>query len=398
MRSGASLSHVSQYNENAVIHALRALGPTSQTDIAAHTGLSVPAVSSIVRNLRQEGYLTELRTESVGRGRPRVIVDIVASANYAIGLHIDPAIMSAALLDLRGQVVAANTSVSIDPNDPSGSLDEAATLIEGLVAGSGIDRERLLGACAAVPGPLDDATGSLIDTVWLPSWTGVNIGGALTHRLGTPVPVIKDTHAAVTGEVWVRGGDALDSTMVFVYLGIGTGIGLAMRGEAIRGAWGNAGEIGRMLVALGDDDKHGMDNDPFHLVQEAHERGILPATAPSRWELHQQEAQLRELCRIATDGDAGAAAILRAAGERLAEMVVMVVEVFDADTVVYGGPNWEHLQPFYEAPAVAALARPSARGPHPVQVLPTVMGTAVGAIGAACFVLDERFAPRLGRR
>ena len=40
MRPGASLSHVSQYNENAVIHALRVLGPTSQTDIAAQTGLS----------------------------------------------------------------------------------------------------------------------------------------------------------------------------------------------------------------------------------------------------------------------------------------------------------------------------------------------------------------------
>ena len=77
MRPGASHSHISQYNENAVIHALRALGPTSQTDIAAHTGLSVPAVSTIVRNLRQDGYLTEVRTESVGRGRPRVIVDLV---------------------------------------------------------------------------------------------------------------------------------------------------------------------------------------------------------------------------------------------------------------------------------------------------------------------------------
>ncbi|WP_269452154.1 hypothetical protein [Tessaracoccus coleopterorum] len=104
------------------------------------------------------------------------------------------------------------------------------------------------------------------------------------------------------------------------------------------------------------------------------------------------------MCRIAVAGDEAASGILRAAGERLAEMVVMTVEVFDADTVVYGGPNWEHLQSFYEAPAVAALARPSARGPHPVTVLPTVMGTAVGAIGAACFVLDERFVPRLGRR
>lgn len=394
MRTGASLSHVSQYNENAVIHALRALGPTSQTDIAAQTGLSVPAVSSIVRNLRGQGYLTELRTESVGRGRPRVIVDLVPSASYAVGLHIDPAIMSAVVLDLRGHVVEQGSSESIDPNDPSGSLDEAAHLIDDLVTASGIDRGRLVGACAAVPGPLDDATGSIVDTVWLPGWTGIPIGEALTHRLDTPVPVIKDTLAAVIGENWVRAGESLDSTMIFVYLGTGTGIGLSINGEPVRGASGNAGEIGRMLLSLGRPGRRGIDNDPFVLVQEAHDQGVLTAEPPSRWELRALERQFRDLCTIAGDGDERAGKILRAAGSRIAEMVVMAAEVFDADTVVFGGPNWVFVREFYEDLAVAALARPSARGPHPVAVLSTAMGKAVGSIGAACAVLDARFVPR----
>lgn len=398
MRQGASLSHVSQYNENAVIHALRTLGPTSQTDIAAHTGLSIPAVSSIVRSLRHEGLLTELRTESVGRGRPRVIVDLVPSANYAIGLHIDPALMSAVVLDLRGKVAHHATSESIDPNDPSASLDEAGELIHQLVRDSGIDRTKLLGACAAVPGPIDDRSGSITDTVWLPGWAGVAIGEALTRRLGTPVPVVKDTFAAVTGEMWVRGGAMIDSTVVYVYVGTGTGLGLAINGEPVRGASGNAGEIGRMLVALGTPELRGMDNDPFILVQEAHELGILDAPPPTRWEHRQLEAQFRRLCRLADDGAEEAEALLLNAGRRIAEMVVMTAEVFDADTVVYGGPNWVHVQPYYEPAALAALARPSARGPHPIEVLSTAMGAKVGAIGAACTVLDARFVPRLSAR
>lgn len=394
MRSGANLSHVSQYNENAVIHALRALGPTSQTEIAAHTGLSVPAVSSIVRSLFQEGYLTEVRTESVGRGRPRVIVDLVASANFSVGLHIDPSIMSAVVLDLRGHVVRAGASELIDPNDPDSSLDAAARLIDDLVDSSGINRDRLLGACAAVPGPLDSRTGSIVDTVWLPGWTGVAIGDALTRRLHTPVPVIKDTLAAVIGENWVRAGESLESTMIFVYLGTGTGIGLSINGEPVRGSSGNAGEIGRMLLSLGAPGKRGIDNDPFSLVEEAYGLGLLDGTPPLRQELRALEPQFRELCRLAMDGNRDAVHILSDAGSRIAEMVVMVAEVFDADTVVYGGPNWGHLRPFYEAPAVAALGRPSARGPHPVAVLSTAMGAEVGAIGAASAVLDARFVPR----
>lgn len=397
MRTGASLSHISQYNENAVIHALRALGPTSQTDIAAHTGLSIPAVSSIVRNLRHQGFLTELRTESVGRGRPRVIVDLSPDASYAVGLHIDPAIMSAVVLDLAGHVIAMGTSSAIDPEDPHGSLDAAAELIDGLIRESGIHPDKLLGACGALPGPLDAETGSVVDSVWLPQWTGVRIGDALSQRLGTTVPIIKDTLAAVTGEAWVRGGSALDSTMVFVYLGTGTGIGLSLNGEPVRGASGNAGEIGRMLLSLGHESLRGMDNDPYNLVMAAHDERLLDAPPPARDNIHEVEVQFRALCQTASAGDAVAVSIMRGAGSRIAEMVVMVVEVFDADTVVYGGPNWPLTMPFYHDAAVAALARPSARGPHPVTVLSTAMGTEVGAIGAASFVLDSRFVPRLGR-
>lgn len=393
MPSGASLSHVSQYNENAVFHALRALGPTSQTDIAAHTGLSVPAVSSIVRNLRAQGYLTELRTESVGRGRPRVIVDLVPTAAYSAGLQIDPTVMSAVVLNLQGEVVEAGTSEEVNPRDAVASLDAAAALINGLITTSGIDRTHLLGACAAVPGPLDDTTGSILDTVWMPGWAGTAIGQALTDRLHTPVPVLKDTLAAVIGENWVRAGGVLDSTMIFVYLGTGTGIGLSINGEPVRGSSGNAGEIGRMLLSLGTDGRHGMDNDPYYLVEEAQMAGLLPPR-PADLDLHALEAQFRQLCALALDGDTTAGRILRGAGGRIAEMVVMVAEVFDADTVIYGGPNWQFVRPFYEDLAVEALARPSARGPHPVRVESTAMGTQVGAIGAACAILDARFMPR----
>lgn len=396
MRFGTSLSHVGQYNENAVIHALRALGPSSQGDLVARTGLSVPAVSAIVRSLKQRGYLTELGTEPVARGRPRVILDLVPFASYAVGLHIDPAIMSAVVLDLRGTVVHAGTSEAVRPDDPLRSLDEAAGLVEGVIADSGIDRERLLGICAAVPGPIDGARGSITDPVWMPGWAGVSIGEHLAQRLGSPeapIPVIKDTLAAVIGENWVRGGESLESTMVFVYLGTGTGVGLSMNGEPVRGSSGNAGEIGRMLVALGES-KGGMDNDPVVLVEQAHSLGVLNGALPSRSEPRQLEDQFRLLCRLALDGDETADRMLRAAGGRVAEMVVMVAEVFDADTVVFGGPFWELLQPFYEDLAVAAFQRPSARGPHPVAVLSTAMGAKVGAIGAASAVLDARFVPR----
>lgn len=305
MRIGASLSHVGQYNENAVIHALRGLGPTSQTEIAGATGLSVQAVSSIVRNLITRGYLREVRTESVGRGRPRVILDLVASAGFALGIHVDPSVMTSVILDLRGSVVASAMSRDVDPDDPAQSIDLVADLTLRLLERSRMDRSRAEGACLAVPGSIDHPTQSIRESLWLPGWTGSAPGEALGKRLGMRVPVVKDTLAAVIGENWVRAGASLDSTMVFVYIGTGTGLGLSLNGEPVLGFSGNAGEVGRVLVAVGTQGGAGLDNDVVVLVERAHQQDILPGPVPDRRDLCSMEADFHVLCALALDGDPG---------------------------------------------------------------------------------------------
>lgn len=400
MRTGVSLSHISRYNENAVIHALRRLGPTSQTDIARVAGLSVQTVSSIVRGLTAGGFLREVRRESVGRGRPKVIIDIVADARYAVGVHVDPALMSAVVLDLRGRVVMSRTSGDVDPENPHASMDIAAGLVRGTLSASGVDEHLVVGTCLAVPGPLNAVSESIGASVWLPGWNGFPLGEALGSRLTMRVPVVKDTLAAVIGENWVRAGDALDSTMVFVYLGTGTGVGLSLNGEPVQGSSGNAGEVGRMLVALGEPARglDGLDNDPVVLVETAHARGVLGGHPPARGNLRLVDRQFRSLCRLADRGNGGALTILRAAASRIAQMVVMATDVFDADTVVFGGPYWDLVRKVYEPATSEALREPSARGPHPVSVSSTAMGSEVGAIGAASVVLDTRYVPRAPRQ
>ncbi len=401
MRTGVSMSHISKYNENAVFHALRRLGPTSQTEIARATGLSVQGVSSIVRSLTAGGLLTEVRRESVGRGRPRVILDIVAHARYAVGVHVDPSLMSAVVLDLRGSVVTSLTSEDVDPEDPERSIRVAAGLVRGALMTSAIDEQLVLGTCLAVPGPLNDTSGSIVDTVWLPGWTNFPLGRALGSVLGMRVPVVKDTLAAVIGENWVRAGATLESTMVFVYVGTGTGVGLSLNGEPVRGFSGNAGEVGRMLVTLGRSASRGvdgLDNDPVVLVETAHAMRVLEGETPRRGDLRLVDRQFRELCQMAGRGHPDAYAILQAAALRIAEMAVMTSDLFDADTVVFGGPYWDLVRSFYEPAAISALNQPSARGPHPVTVLSTAMGSEVGAIGAASVVLDDRYVPRAPRR
>lgn len=397
MRIGSRVSDLGKYNENTVIHALRRLGPASQRDIAEATSLSIQTVSIIVKNLTGRGYLSEVRTVSPGRGRPYAIVDLVASARHAVGLHIDPTVMTAVVLDLRGQIVDSVTSDSIEPEDPHVTLGAGADLVKRLVKDSRV-QESLVGACLAVPGPLD-SHGAMVDSVWLPAWSGLRLSPVMGDLLDMHVPVVKDTLAAVIGEGWVRARETLDSTLVFVYVGTGTGVGLALGGEPIRGYSGNAGEVGHMLLALASrgQDATGLDNDPVVMVQAARQQGLFRDSSPRREDMVGIERQFRELCEMGERGDARAAKLLEGAAGRIAQMVVMTTELLDADRVVFGGPYWELVEPWYRPAVEQALAAPSARGPHPVQVLSTAMGTHVGAIGAASVVLDDRYVPRSPR-
>lgn len=322
-----------------------------------------------------------------------MILDIVASARFALGVHIDPSVMTSVILDLRGSVVAS-AGEPIDVDDPGLSISRAADLTLDLLDASGVDRSRAIGACLATHGPVDEETQTSRESLWLPGWRGFPAAQMLGERLGMRVPVVKDTVAAVIGENWVRAGASLESTMVFVYLGTGTGLGLSLNGEPVLGFSGNAGEVGRILVAVGVQGAAGLDNDPMVIVERAHQEGILPGAPPERRNLREMETQFRQLCALALDEHAGARSLLALAAERIAAMAVIATELIDANMVVFGGPYWDAVRPVYGPIVREALDRPSARGGHRMELFSTAMGANVGAIGAASVVLDARYVPR----
>lgn len=402
MRKGANLPGVANYNEKVVLHAIRTSGGgISQTELVDRTGLANQTVSAIVNQLLAKGTVTAAGVQPVGRGRPRVLLELVPDSRFAIGLHIDPALASVVILNLAGQVVQLARSQEILADDPAESVTAIAGLAAQLVRDSGIDAHRIVGAGVATPGVVDVGLGGMVRPLWLPAWDRYSIRDRIGELLGLPIDFVKDTLAAVTGENWLRGASD-DRSLVFLYLGIGVGVGVAINGEVLGGSSGNGGEIGRLLIAVGQagtQDAYagrGMDNDPAILVERAMDAGVMPGDPELTGTLSGIDAAFRQLCRLAIAGDPGAQALLAEAGTRLANAAAAVAEIVDADEVVYGGPYWELVRSSYEPAAVAAMRALSGKGPHPVRFSGTSMSQDVGAIGAAARVLDGRYVPRTG--
>lgn len=66
--------------------------------------------------------------------------------------------------------------------------------------------------------------------------------------------------------------------------------------------------------------------------------------------------------------------------------------MLDLDQVIFGGPHWSLLAPFFTDDRVAVLQqRFEKQNIHPLRVTGTRIGEDVGAVGAASLVLDHTF-------
>jgi predicted NBD/HSP70 family sugar kinase len=369
----------------------RSEGGVSRVELTAATGLSPQAVSNICQRLMDVGMVREAGKATGGIGKPRTLLALDPGGAYAVGVHLDPALVTIVLLDLVGDLVARSSFGTAAGDSPDTLLREIGKRIRRLITDSGIDRSRLAGVGIASPGPIDAGTGTVLDPPLLTEWHDVPVRDRIATVTGLPALLDKDVVAAVVAERWT--GQATESrNTLFVYLGAGIGVGVITDDVVVRGVSGNAGDVGMFEVAAEDGrgtvDLGDMVN-PVALLDRAVSAGIFAAN-PGKDDPRGVDADFAELCRLADVGDARAETILNDAALRTGGAVGRIANLLDVDTIVFGGPTWSRIADRYLRVATPIIRGLSiTRGIHEIRVVGTSLGDDAGAVGAACLVLDE---------
>ena len=234
-------------NRRIVLECIRSNHAITRGAIADQVGLTVQTVSTIVRELEELGYVLSVREAPKGRGLPPTTLRLNPDGGYAIGVSVTPLGVDAALMNLAGDMLGSTTRPSTHP-----APNEAFALIEDLVAEMRALRPdgRILGVGFAMPGPFDVQAMSFVGPTTLDGWSGVPVHARLEDVTRLPGFIAVDTVAAAVGvRLYGEGG----SFPQFYYLHFGAGLGGVMMqdGVPIRGAWGNAGEIGHIPAVPG---------------------------------------------------------------------------------------------------------------------------------------------------
>jgi predicted NBD/HSP70 family sugar kinase len=401
-RRGANLPAIGGFNRTVVLDAVRrAPDGLSRVELADRTGLSAQTVSNVTRFLIDAGLVVESGTIVAGRGKPRTILRLAPRSRYAVGVHIDPAVVTYVLLDLTGEVVAHASGSTPSADVPERVLSTMRAAIDDLVTGAGIDPAAVLGVGIASPGPIDPEAGVVLDPPFLPRWRDVPLREALAEATGYGVLLEKDVTAAAVGEMFLA-GEGVARNFAFVYYGTGFGVGLVLDHEPVRGVSSNAGDAGHIIVEQGGLAAAGLEARgevgetvaPERLVALGTARG-LDLGAGATPDVAGVDRAWTRLSTLLDADDPVAVDLAAEAGAAMGRAAVVIVNLLDIDRVVFGGPFWSRIS----AAALPAATRTITESPvlapkHPVVVVESDRGQDVAAVGAACLVLDAATSPR----
>ncbi|MGN7947670.1 ROK family transcriptional regulator [Microbacterium sp. 22215] len=388
------------FNQSVILEAIRRSDAgLSRIELVEATGLSAQTITNITRRLLDEGFIAEGGRTINGPGKPRVTLRLVAESRFSVGVHLDPAVITFVLLDMSGTVVHRRV-VRTPDKDPRRIVETVAHTIDLLIDEAGVERGLVSGIGVAAPGPLDAEKGTVIDPPKLHGWHRVPLRSVLAEATGFEVTLEKDTTAAAVGELWTS-KTMTEGSFLFIYLGTGLGASVVREGGVIAGSSHNFGEIGHIIV---DPDGPrclcGMRGcvevvcTPQAIVEQAEAAGVFEDDREASDE-RAVDARFTQLCERAAAGEAPALGVLRRAAGHITVLIAALTNVLDVDRVVLGGPFWGRLAEVYLEEIPAPLHRLSAtRAVRALPVEGTVVGDDVGAVGAACVVLDAVLTPR----
>lgn len=377
------------HNRRVVLEVIRLNGQLGRTQIARHAKLTAQAVTNIVDELLAEGMLIELGRLRSGRGQPPIQFAVNPDGPMTAGVEIAADHMVSVLLDLSGRVRAQSIK-PLEDTGPAVVPGLVAAEVEHLLAQLSLATPpNLLGIGVVMPGPFEIEGMSSVGPATLPGWTGHDPRKLFSEATGHDVIVENDATAAVVGERLYGSGRHL-SNFCYLYFGVGLGLGVIHDGRPVRGAFGNAGEIGHIgLVPRKGAGRHGPAGslERFVSVFALRERLAMAGIYAKTVEDIQQLFDTRDPTLLEW---------IDTAADYLAPTVALLENIFDPETVIFGGGLPESV---LDAVIAALDSLPVTVATRDKRALPRVLGGQTGqltaALGAAALPLLDTVSPHL---
>ena len=245
-RSGArpgTPSLLRELNDRAALELLLPGEPLTRAQLADATGVSKVTVAQVLARLEDRGLVYVAGEVTSGRGPNAALYSVVPSSAYVAALYVESGLVSTAVADVTGRVIAEIREGSGGASDP---VDLVRGAVDRACRKAGVSVSALSSFVIGSPGVVDPSTGDLRFAVRLPDWHE-GVLAALRGALRRRVVIENDVNLAAMAERSYGAAVGVDD-FVLIWIGCGVGLATVLGGRLHRGAAGAAGEIGYLQV------------------------------------------------------------------------------------------------------------------------------------------------------
>lgn len=238
-------SIIRNQNRAHILKAFRANQIIQKKDLVEHLNLSITTVTTITKQLLDEGLIEMVGfSESTG-GRKPLVFQFIKDASVAFGVDISPHTMHIIMVNLCSEIIDQE-KMTYEDTPIKDLLESLKGMIHAMLKKHQYTMDRCLGVGLSLPGIVDSDQKQLIHAPNLN--THVYDFQSFSQMLGCEVFVENEANVAAFAELILGDARAVDHA-VFVSISEGVGCGIISDHKVVKGTYHKAGEFGHMRVS-----------------------------------------------------------------------------------------------------------------------------------------------------
>lgn len=248
--SRASQDNMRCTNMLSLLRCVRDHQPVSKNELKALTGLSWGSVSSMTAELVRKRIFSECPRTGISQvGRTPSDVSINSDYYCVMGIELNIGGISVILMNLNMET-ECTFSEAVRDTHKSAILAQAFDMADNLYNSLGDRRQYLLGIGIAMQGVVDAENGVSVFTPYFQEWSRVNLKRIFEERYHVPVYLDHSPNCQALYEKQLGVGKGFRD-IIYIRIAASIGMALIINDALWRGADGNAGELGHVIVQPG---------------------------------------------------------------------------------------------------------------------------------------------------
>ncbi len=294
-----------------------------------------------------------------------------------------------------GEVLGSDKIETLAKQGPEQAIQRVNLAAQSLLQKLNIKPEDLIGIGIASPGPLDISKGCVDGSPNLPGWTGYSIEQGLSSFFNLPARIDNDANAAALGE-YKFGAGKNKKNMVYLTVSTGIGGGVIVDGRLMRGANGNAAELGHLTLNINGPACPCGANGCFEMyasgtaiarrTREAIQAGASSQILNLAGSL--EEITTHHILAALQKDDALAQKIWNETTEYLGRGLAVVINTFNPELIVVGGGVTAAGELLFTPVREKALRYAFPRLAAVCSIVPAGLGSNVGVVGSAACAFE----------